>query len=81
MINRKFNSYGFNNGVKQPCDRNCPDREVGCHSKCEKYKKFLEENEVRKKQIAETKEANSVINGYNPNKKNLSSSKMRKKEK
>jgi HKD family nuclease len=26
-----------------PC-RNCPDRELHCHGKCEKYKKFLDEN-------------------------------------
>lgn len=34
-----------------PC-RNCPDREVGCHGKCEKYKAFKERmSEDRKKRV------------------------------
>lgn len=27
--------------MRGPC-KDCPDRVVGCHSKCEKYKKFVE---------------------------------------
>ena len=29
--------------VQSEC-KDCKDREVGCHGKCEKYKKFLEES-------------------------------------
>ena len=44
MVNRRFNSYGFNNGIKQPCVKDYQDRKVGCHSTCEKYKEFIKEN-------------------------------------
>lgn len=30
-----------------PC-KDCKDREVGCHGKCEKYKVFVEENRKAK---------------------------------
>ena len=33
--------------MKVPC-KNCPDRHSKCHSECEKYKKFIAENEKRK---------------------------------
>lgn len=29
--------------IKPPCDRECPDRHVGCHSECEKYIKYRKE--------------------------------------
>ena len=36
--------------MKAPC-KNCTDRHLHCHSKCEKYLKFLAENEKRKQAI------------------------------
>ena len=33
--------------MKVPC-KNCTDRHYKCHSECEKYLKFLKENEKRK---------------------------------
>lgn len=33
------------------CCYECPDREIGCHSKCEKYKKFRKELDKKKKSI------------------------------
>ena len=33
-----------------PC-KNCPDRHYKCHSECEKYIKFLAENEKRKQAV------------------------------
>ena len=33
-----------------PC-KNCPDRHYKCHSECEKYIKFLAENEKRKEYL------------------------------
>ena len=32
-----------------PC-KDCKDREIGCHSRCEKYGKFRAENEKRYEQ-------------------------------
>lgn len=31
--------------MKAPC-KDCPDRVLGCHSKCEKYIAFSEENKL-----------------------------------
>lgn len=28
--------------VNSPCKKDCPDRKVGCHSKCPKYKEYAE---------------------------------------
>ena len=36
--------------MKVPC-KDCPDRHYKCHSECEKYLKFLAENEKRKEVI------------------------------
>lgn len=36
-----------------PC-KDCKDREIGCHSKCERYKEFVEENEKLKKHAKAT---------------------------
>ena len=37
------------NGIKAPC-KNCPDRELGCHGKCEKYQEYRTKvNEYNKK--------------------------------
>ena len=33
--------------MKIPCN-NCPDRHLHCHSECEKYQKFVGENEKKK---------------------------------
>ncbi len=26
--------------LKPPCKRNCPNRQVGCHSRCEEYREY-----------------------------------------
>ena len=49
---------GVSKMSKGPCYQ-CPDRESGCHGKCERYAKFQEENETikqRKREIAEFKD-------------------------
>ena len=28
--------------LKSPCKHNCPDRQPGCHSKCERYLAYAE---------------------------------------
>ena len=54
----KIRAKGVSKMSKGPCYQ-CPDRESGCHGKCERYAKFQEENEVikqRKREIAEFKD-------------------------
>ena len=31
-----------------PCEPDCPDRSIYCHSKCDKYKEYLGKNEKLK---------------------------------
>ena len=38
-----FNSFECQNPYQ--CKRDCENRHVGCHGKCEQYKKFREWNE------------------------------------
>lgn len=33
------------------CNKDCPDRNAYCHSYCEKYLKFHQQNEVRKNEL------------------------------
>lgn len=40
------------NQPKAPC-KDCGDRQLMCHSKCDKYLRYLEENEKYKKQRRE----------------------------
>lgn len=35
--------------MNAPC-KDCKDRKLGCHSTCEKYKKFDEENRKRREE-------------------------------
>lgn len=46
-----------------PC-KDCPDREVGCHGKCEKYINYQKENSEVKKYIAKEKKKNNVLNSH-----------------
>jgi hypothetical protein len=32
--------------MRNSCCRECTDRKIGCHSKCERYKQFREEIEL-----------------------------------
>lgn len=43
-----------------PC-YNCTDREMGCHSKCEKYKEYLVQNEARREARQKTREDNGYF--------------------
>lgn len=40
--------------------KGCTDRYVGCHSTCEDYKKFQEENEKLKKRAREANQSMSL---------------------
>ena len=42
-------------GLTQPCEKDCPDRKVGCHDKCEKYLEFRKKlDELRKQERIRT---------------------------
>lgn len=49
--------------IEVPC-KNCESREVGCHSKCEKYLKYREEWQKANKKIREDKKAFDAITSY-----------------
>ena len=34
-------------GVMMPCVQDCPDREIGCHGRCEKYQAYRAEMDKR----------------------------------
>lgn len=74
MVNREFNSY--NKSSDNPCYL-CAERKVGCHSTCDRYIKFVEENKKRKEDINKSKIADSVIKAYNKNKHAQSQQKIR----
>ena len=46
---------------KQPCSRDCPSREIGCHGRCERYLAY----EAEKKAFYAEKRL--TIDGYPPN--------------
>ena len=50
--------------MEAPC-KDCKDRTSGCHSKCEKYKAFDDENKKKYEQRA----MYSIVYGDSPNKK------------
>lgn len=49
--------------VSAPC-KNCEDRHVGCHSECDRYKKFKEEHESEKAVIREIKDKRNALNDF-----------------
>ena len=47
--------------IKPPCFK-CKDRNVGCHSSCEKYKSFSEElGEIKNKRLKEYNRDNMLV--------------------
>lgn len=52
------NEFIFRNIKKPPCGKNCPDREVGCHSTCEPYIKWEQEHHQKKEAIDKIYKAN-----------------------
>lgn len=41
-----------------PCKRNCPEREMGCHGKCGRYRDFRQELDK------ENEQKRKVVEGY-----------------
>lgn len=48
---------------KAPC-RYCEEREVGCHSKCEKYQEYYRDNEKFKAEKLKRKEEEYITRYY-----------------
>lgn len=41
--------------MRQPCDRNCPERSATCHAECEKYALFTQQQaELHKKRLLDS---------------------------
>lgn len=40
--------------------KNCKERQIGCHSTCERYKEFCEKNDKLKDMIRKGKEQDSI---------------------
>ena len=46
-----------------PC-KDCTDRQIGCHSTCNKYTDYVEQNEKRKAQLREIQALDNALLGY-----------------
>lgn len=47
-----------------PCKKDCPDRSMGCHAKCEKYIEAKEKNEAKKAAFRAKRDAEMEVNSY-----------------
>ena len=54
------NSGLFSTYVSSPC-KDCMDREVGCHSTCEKYIKYQKEKDEYNKKVRDAKSRENDI--------------------
>ena len=64
--------------MKAPC-KDCPDREVGCHSSCARYKKYQAEKEAERRKRMEDHIVNEVrYEGWVRGKKQWNRPKRRK---
>lgn len=52
--------YSLGDPSKNTC-KDCKERKVGCHSKCEKYKKFRQELD---KEVNENRSKRVISRGY-----------------
>lgn len=57
-----FNQYRDSSG---PCPKDCPNRAMGCHSKCLKYFTWKIEHEARRKEQSGQKQADADISDFN----------------
>ena len=55
--------------LKPPCDRKCPDRCVGCHSKCERYLEYAAIVADARERRNQYKQQEAILYGYNYRKK------------
>lgn len=51
--------------MKPPCGKNCPDRVMGCHGKCEKYQAYrAQRDEELKRRQKEYDTLSYVVDGH-----------------
>lgn len=69
--------YGNEEGLKQPCQKDCPDRCAGCSAVCEKWRTYVEQRNAAYKTRYENAEAqryghakSKATNGVAAKKKN-----------
>lgn len=51
-----------NSAIKPPCSKNCSNRQVGCHSYCNKYKDYVNKKNELSKLIRKNREINEALN-------------------
>lgn len=49
---------------KSPCDKDCKDRNIGCHSKCDEYIEWQRESQERKAAIKKLKKSIADVETY-----------------
>lgn len=47
--------------MKQPCDKNCPDRSAECHSRCEKWLEYEKARNEEYARRAEEKQKEGIL--------------------
>ena len=50
-----------NSAIKPPCGKVCENRQLGCHSYCEKYKEYLVKKEEINKKIRKQKDLEETL--------------------
>ena len=51
------------------CCKDCQERQIGCHSNCERYKTAIGDYNKQKEEIKRKKELDDVLYGFNKRKK------------
>lgn len=50
--------------MKQPCERDCPDRAAGCGANCEKWQRYVKErNENYEERVQHWKDEEIIFDG------------------
>lgn len=44
-----------------PCRRDCPDREAGCHAKCDRYAEWMEKRAKELEEIQRRRNAEQIL--------------------
>jgi hypothetical protein len=60
MSNEKKRTF-TRNGLKQPCEQECPDRKPGCGASCEKWKAYVaKRNEEYQRRAVESEKGRAT---------------------
>lgn len=55
--------YGYQKKIGGCC-KGCPDREIGCHDRCEKYQEAVKEHLELKHKISEARKKDTTMDSY-----------------